>query len=773
MIPATSTANQLLSAAAAAAASVTPLGNTFMDLLTGGSAQQVSNNVGPMTSGLLGGLFGGLTGSGAAANVNPSAVVSSLNTNQELLVNLNSYNNDGFGENLGNGTTNLYIIRTSLARWNEECTVLDSHSMHHVILLYKPRVMQALEQFRNDELNEKREKRLKEEKEKQEKRAAAAAASAATANTTAVTETQKASTSEEAMVSEPSTMEMTSMENPSSSVIVTPPVASESNATTNMDSEETATVNTESQDQVSQQQTIEDLAAQVIPPVQVEEQTNEPVQQTVTESTESQVVNTQTTQEATTSQPQQPVFQTAEEREAATNFLINFVGSTCTVFTISTTAERRIAIEALRMAEYQRASQELEQATSNEATMTYPQNYVFLDQHVVELPSGIDPSFLGALPDQLRREVIMEQFRIQGIDIRNRPVPPPVTNTQTVQQPSTSGTSTVPATTTSADTSTPATAEINPEFLAALPPQIQEELLTQQRIEQQARAAQQQNQQQAADPNAVAATTSGGAPGTAVAVVAEDDNAAFMRALPPSLRQAILFDMDHSQIGALPEDLAAEARQLQQQHRDREIDLFAAAAAAHHRSASRFSRGAGGAGLRIGGSNRGTGGGAAAAAAAAGLEGIYNVASSLLHDTYMYGSGGTGAGANRDLSRLRRGLRQLNDADFIFNNNTLNPTVNLGSGGANGANAASALERAAARNGRQLLDHESLACLLVLLFIDDARMNMTKLHRVVRNLCIHGPSRAWVIRALLSILEKVSGKQELSLEQQKTPQRLG
>ena len=64
------------------------------------------------------------------------------------------------------------------------------------------------------------------------------------------------------------------------------------------------------------------------------------------------------------------------------------------------------------------------------------------------------------------------------------------------------------------------------------------------------------------------------------------------------------------------------------------------------------------------------------------------------------------------------------------------------------------------RGGRQLLDHESLACLLVLLFIDDTRLNTVKLHRVVRNLCIHGPSRSWIIKALLSILEKVSGKQE-------------
>ncbi len=96
-------------------------------------------------------------------------VLASLN-NQEFLVNLNSYNNDGFGENIGNGTTNLYIIRTPLARWNEECTVLDSQSMHHAILLSKPVIMNALEKYRNEELNEKREKKLKEEKDKEKEK---------------------------------------------------------------------------------------------------------------------------------------------------------------------------------------------------------------------------------------------------------------------------------------------------------------------------------------------------------------------------------------------------------------------------------------------------------------------------------------------------------------------------------------------------------------------------------------------------------------------------
>jgi hypothetical protein len=71
-----------------------------------------------------------------------------------------------------------------------------------------------------------------------------------------------------------------------------------------------------------------------------------------------------------------------------------------------------------------------------------------------------------------------------------------------------------------------------------------------------------------------------------------------------------------------------------------------------------------------------------------------------------------------------------------------------------------------ARGGRQLLEQESLACLLVLLFVEDARMNTVKLHRVIRNLCIHGPSRGWIIRALLSILEKVSGRQQQQQQQE-------
>ena len=67
--------------------------------------------------------------------------------------------------------------------------------------------------------------------------------------------------------------------------------------------------------------------------------------------------------------------------------------------------------------------------------------------------------------------------------------------------------------------------------------------------------------------------------------------------------------------------------------------------------------------------------------------------------------------------------------------------------------------------GRHLLDHEALACLLVMLFVDEPRLNSARLHRVLRNLCYHAPTRAWVIRALLSILHRTSECKNLENEE--------
>merc|ERR1719293_327892 len=73
----------------------------------------------------------------------------------------------------------------------------------------------------------------------------------------------------------------------------------------------------------------------------------------------------------------------------------------------------------------------------------------------LDIPEGVDPSFLAALPEDMRQEVIEEQRRL----VRARQQPPP--------QPAPGGTA-------------QGMQEVNPEFLAALPPNIQEEVLAQQ-----------------------------------------------------------------------------------------------------------------------------------------------------------------------------------------------------------------------------------------------------------------------------------------------------
>lgn len=107
----------------------------------------------------------------------------------------------------------------------------------------------------------------------------------------------------------------------------------------------------------------------------------------------------------------------------------------------------------------------------------------------LEVPEGVDPSFLAALPSEMREEVIQEHLRMQRIRQRAQQNAIQIAHDSLV--------------------------EVNPEFLAALPPNIQSEVLMQQRIEQQRQAAQSANPD---DPV---------------------DTAAFFQNLPDNLRQAV------------------------------------------------------------------------------------------------------------------------------------------------------------------------------------------------------------------------------------------
>lgn len=128
--------------------------------------------------------------------------------------------------------------------------------------------------------------------------------------------------------------------------------------------------------------------------------------------------------------------------------------------------------------------------------------------------TGIDPTFLEALPDEMREEVINQH-------LRERQQVQPVAN--------------------------PMESQISPEFLDALPPEIRAELLQQ---EQEAFDRARREREQASAP----AAPQGGP--------SDMDSASFLATLDPQLRRAVLMDQDNGFLQTLPPSLLAEASAL-------------------------------------------------------------------------------------------------------------------------------------------------------------------------------------------------------------------
>jgi E3 ubiquitin-protein ligase HUWE1 len=124
--------------------------------------------------------------------------------------------------------------------------------------------------------------------------------------------------------------------------------------------------------------------------------------------------------------------------------------------------------------------------------------------------TGIDPTFLEALPDEMREEVLNQHVRDQR----------------------------------AARVERPPDSQISDEFLNALPPEIRAEIIQQERQEQARRRA-----EEAAPP---------GDNGPAAAP-AEIDPASFIASLDPQLRQTVLLDSDDGFIQTLPSFMIAEA----------------------------------------------------------------------------------------------------------------------------------------------------------------------------------------------------------------------
>ncbi|XP_073919994.1 E3 ubiquitin-protein ligase HUWE1 isoform X11 [Castor canadensis] len=280
----------------------------------------------------------------------------------------------------------------------------------------------------------------------------------------------------------------------------------------------------------------------------------------------------------------------------------------------------------------------------------------------ISLPEGVDPSFLAALPDDIRREVLQNQLGIR----------PP-----TRSAPSTN--SSAPAV-----VGNPGVTEVSPEFLAALPPAIQEEVLAQQRAEQQRRELAQ---------NASSDTPM--------------DPVTFIQTLPSDLRRSVLEDMEDSVLAVMPPDIAAEAQALRREQEARQRQLM------HERLFGHSSTSALSAILR-----------------------------SPAFTSRLSG--------NRGVQYTRLAVQR-------------GGTFQMGGSSSHNRPSGSNVDTLLRLRGRLLLDHEALSCLLVLLFVDEPKLNTSRLHRVLRNLCYHAQTRHWVIRSLLSILQR-SSESELCIE---------
>ena len=156
---------------------------------------------------------------------------------------------------------------------------------------------------------------------------------------------------------------------------------------------------------------------------------------------------------------------------------------------------------------------------------------------------GIDLTYLDALPEEMREEVIMQQYAEQRSNAA-----------AAGEEPS----------------------AINTEFLNALPPDIRAELLEQEA---------QDRRRRERDETRRRAQESG-----APAQPEEIDPASFIASLDPVLRQQVLAESDEDMLSHLPPDVVAEARALGGMHRRRALDPTNALGSITRRAGDPFPR---------------------------------------------------------------------------------------------------------------------------------------------------------------------------------------
>ncbi|CAF4071693.1 unnamed protein product, partial [Rotaria sp. Silwood2] len=629
----------------------------------------------------------------------------------QMLMDIAPQANEG-NENIDG--TKIYMIRTPLARWIEESIVLDGPYVHDTVLALKSKITEPLEKQYESELqvvlakktkdDEERKKRSDEKARQDAERVQAATAAVASSNTvtTSTTTTDQQPTENTTTATNEPLISVTSFNDDihlrqeetllspqlqrsaqlhaaaaaaaaaaasTSQDMSTTPIRSTNDESTPMNLQPGGTVSLVTSDAGTSPLANENMSTGGQSPGQL----------ATSPTTSMEINHPSPIREISTEQQQQQEQQVTIEQETTPTATTEQVSS-------STTAEQSATAAAASASSVTTAppvEPEVEWTT------------LVIDGREFRVPKAleIDPSFLAALPEEMRQEILTDQVRNFEREENQRRAqraaayaaanPTANLNPQTIDGITNENFSSRTNQTTSEAVIGEMLGEINPEFISALPPEIREELLAERRRTAATMAAM----------NGVNLPDSG--------------PAEFLRTLQPHLRQQVLADMDESQIGALPEDIANEARALRAAMETQQQQYLRERMVRNH----------------------------------------HDMMNMLTNNTHH---------STRPIRMYN--FRALQEAR---NNRTDRQPTNWYSlrTGANTGDLNSNTSTIGSR-GRQLLDYESICCLLILLFIDDPRLNFARLQKVLKNLCHHTQTRQWIIKALLSIVNKSTGRTE-------------
>ncbi|CAH8533098.1 unnamed protein product [Heterobilharzia americana] len=298
---------------------------------------------------------------------------------------------------------------------------------------------------------------------------------------------------------------------------------------------------------------------------------------------------------------------------------------------------------------------------------------VLTDEETIQslVEGGMDPSFLDALPEEMRQEVIADHRYARQVQQQ--------INSMSLPE------------------------HINSEWLTGLPPHIQEEVLAQFRQEQQQRQPSAQPAAESGDSNPSEQSAQ-----PASVPSATDSNTAFLVSLPPSVLREVLADMEESQFETLPQYLVVEAHRLRREHEER----FARAVRSGILSHSNDSR-----------------------------------------PDHIWRNFTTASGLIGGHGRWDVRFHSINQ--FLRHLNTLEGPLNL--------NNSLAVRSMSGFCSRELVDHEGLTCIVVLLVASSTcshqRTNIVPtIKKVLRNLSCHSSTRNWIVNTLISLFNGLSEK---------------